>query len=303
MTNWNLPNKIFSVLMALVFITTPLTGLDVVVAENDDVNKSASVTFTSPMKNDKMEAVISSTDTDDNHAILGNHEGRECLITQWQRNAKYRTNSNIATIPFKVEDSYIGENDRHIAINITFFDHEWDTFRIYYWTSKGEKTSAAVVKYGTNTWRTATVLLRDPSFSGKGPHGSDFYFTAFETDILRITEYISKIEVVNLDKTYLDEKAESKTDILHFTEAIALNNMGIFDAFKNDNNKYGLDKPLTLLDAVKSVVTFAYGGSEELASATCDAQDVPADTKPYVGLTLEKGIIQKRADGTTCFGK
>ena len=289
--------KILSAFLAAAFIAAPLADFFTINVSAAEVVKGASVTFNSSLSGDRASAVISNVATDDNYAVLGEHEGRECVITQWQRDVNFR-NIDAAIIPILVNDRFISETDRKVAVKVTYFDHGWDVFRLYYYTSTGEKTSATITKYGTNTWKTATVLLNSPSFSGKGPHNSDLWITPFETDIDTITEYISKVEIINLDKTYTELCALSKSDVLHITEANALNSMGLFDAFTNDGVKFGLDKPATLGETVKFVVNLIYGGTNELENSTCTNPDVPNELKPYIGLALKKGIIRENSDGT-----
>lgn len=300
--------RICSAFLTALFVATPLffvapTGF-VESAYAAEEGAGASIVFGTNMQTDRASVVISDTNDDkrtasdsseylNNHAILGTHEGRGCLITQnsIDDTKKYLSVPNY--VPVLVDDSYISSTDQNIAVKITYFDYGWDTFQVWFYNQKGGKQHTSVAKYGTNTWRTATIILRNPCLNGQWPYGGDIVIGNEKT-----SEYISKIELVNLDKTYDNQFAGSKTDIFHMAEAKVLQSMGLFEGYNESEAKCGLDAHVTREKAAKAVVTLAYGGTQALANAKCFAWDVSEDMKPYVGLAVEKGIIKPRPDGT-----
>lgn len=303
--------KLLSMLLITVFSAVsgiPTFGADFTISLASSVSDTAPdaaayVVFGKNMINNKAQANITSDPTKINWNEIVEYEGRECVKTQIKRNDTQTANEGITKIPINVDDDYIGPNDRNIAISVTFFDHNWDTIHVTYKDSAGKNIAHDIVKYASNEWRTATIILRDPMLSNGLDFGSDFTIDAAESQLLWQDEYISKVQITNLDKSYTDPYAASKADILHTTEARVLTDLGLFDGFVDNGIKYGLDKPLTLEEGVKTVVRLAYGGSNELKNASCEAYDVSEDAKLYVGLALEKGIIKANSDGSIGAGQ
>ena len=107
--------KILSAFLVAAFIAALLADFFATEVYAAEVVKGASVTFNSSLAGDRASAVISNVYTADNYAVLGAHEGRKCVITQWQRDVNYY-NIDAAIIPILVDDSFISENDRNIAV-------------------------------------------------------------------------------------------------------------------------------------------------------------------------------------------
>lgn len=296
--------SILSLCLAALFVAAPLgefLNADSVSAYAAEAVEAAEggayVTFGKNMKSSKAEAILSDVMTNDNYVEFVTKEGRECIQTGRYFTSAGRS-AGVISVPIKVDDDYIAPSDKKIAVTVTFFDHGYDQIGVNYPAASGGKRYTNFRKNGSNTWRTVTLLLRDPSLNGSLLHESDIYISASESAEVRNIEYISKVEIVNLDKTYKNATSTLKADVLHEYEANGLYHIGLLDGYKNDGTNFGLDKALTREAAVKTVVAATYGGSEELSEATCPASDVSEAAKPYVGLALSKGIITSKNNGT-----
>lgn len=146
-------------------------------------------------------------------------EGRDCLF--FNGNKKYA----YGKAPEEVE-----ETTKNVAVKVTFFDRYTDWVRYTYTMPSGNMRNAMILKAGSNTWRTETVLLNDSVFCGAMKHGSDFYLNSYESSYEMMNDYIADIEFVNLDKEADNVTADGKKEhVIQQGTLFLLSSMGLFD--------------------------------------------------------------------------
>lgn len=246
--------------------------------------EEAYATFGSTGRENGLKIKISSVSSANNYALYSSYKGRECIETQGA--SKY--------IAVDVDDSYVLADDRNVAIKISYFDEGWDIFGLVYKGTGGTQT-LRIQKNATDTWRTAVILINDAVFDNSDIHGSDFKIRAWESNKPYVNEHISEISVINLNNRE-SEQSLQKRILYHETEGAILSKIGIIEAIRSDKNDYGLSRPLTRKEAVRTAIQIVYAGDEELNNAVCTADDVDDEYDNFIGFALDKGIISYKTD-------
>ncbi len=103
-----------------------------------------------------------------------------------------------------INEDVIDTVNGRAKITLDYFDNSTDPIVITY--TKGaendndlcvyENMTTSVARTGTNTWKTAEVIIESGNFEGQGTHGTDFFISG-SADV-----YISQISVDNFDEKH-----------------------------------------------------------------------------------------------------
>lgn len=162
---------------------------------------------------------LSEEEGDEGNIPAVNFEGKDCLFFNGKKYYAY------GKAPAEIEES-----TKNVAVKVTFYDRYTDWVRYTYTRPTGSLRNAMILKSGTDTWRTETVLLNDSVFRGAMKHGSDFYLNSYESSYEMMNDYIADVEFVNLDQFAGAVTAEGKKkNVIQQGTHFLLNSMGLFD--------------------------------------------------------------------------
>ena len=123
--------------------------------------------------------------------------------------------------------SYATENT---ALKIIYYDNSADFLRVK-WKANGADGAVTrtrtIHKSGSGEFREAVVLINNGRYNGEMDYCADILIDAYDTDLAGSKEYISKIELINLDTIGANEVNGRKERLLYASSAKILEKLGL----------------------------------------------------------------------------
>jgi hypothetical protein len=95
------------------------------------------------------------------------------------------------SIRFGVDDAFLSGGPHRVAVKITYLDRDHAQWAFTYQTSDQKTATRSVSCGNTGKVRTATFILQDAQFAGRGYTGSDLRIKATEGDaVIRLVRVI-----------------------------------------------------------------------------------------------------------------